>query len=239
MQIIERKGHAGRQARGLVGRGWIALGALLMVAAAGCHPGEDCSPDADGALCVLPANPCHVGAMTCSGGSADCADTGTLLPNGASCGADLVCSGGTCIACTSGSACSPVGSCHTGILDCSNGTPTCAQQAELLSDGAPCGSELVCNQGRCLACAAGSSCTTGNPCAYGLISCDTGLPICTDAYPFGDGTYCDTNSVCLSGNCVSCSDGGLYCGTTSGCMGGACPPLCGADGGAACDAGRF
>lgn len=191
-----------------MGGGWPGLAALLsmalIVASGGCHGDSNCSPDADGSRCVL-ANPCHVGAMTCNDGTSGCTDTKTLLPNGASCGAGLVCSGGSCVACAMGATCMPVQSCHQGVLDCGNGTPTCVQQAALLPNGSSCGYALVCSEGRCLPCAAGNSCTNGNPCSYGLISCDTGQPVCLDGYRFPDGTYCGPNSYCLSGIC-GCGD---------------------------------
>jgi hypothetical protein len=194
-----------------VGGGWSGLGTVLavasIVASGGCHGGSNCSPDADGSRCVL-ANSCHVGAMTCDDGTSGCADTQALLPNGASCGPGLVCSGGTCLACEMGAACLPAPSCHQGILDCSNGTPTCVQQAALLPNGSSCGNSLVCSDGLCISCAAGTSCTK-SLCAYGSISCDTGQPICMNGYTYPDGTYCGPSSYCQSGICLcNAPDGG-------------------------------
>jgi hypothetical protein len=220
--------------------GWAALGLVLSLSATplvGCHAsgGVDACPadatsgacasghpdgavDATGAACT-PINPCHTGAKTSSAASSLCVDTGGLLPNGASCGTDVVCSGGTCVACTEGASCLPVSSpCHTGILDCSNGTPTCVVQAAAGPNGTTCGLNLVCNQGSCVSCAAGESCSTDQRCSVDEILCDTGVPICTRVYVFPDGTFCDTNSVCKAGKCQSCGDAGV-------------------DGGGACDAG--
>jgi hypothetical protein len=187
-----------------VGGGWsglaTALSVTLILASGGCHGGNNCSPDADGSRCV-PANPCHVGAMTCDDGTSGCTDTKALLPNGASCGAGLVCSGGTCLACEMGATCLPAQSCRQGILDCSNGTPTCVQQPGLQPNGSTCGNSLVCSDGRCVPCAAGTSCAK-DPCSNAAISCDTGQPVCLDGYISPDGTYCGPGSYCLAGNCM-------------------------------------
>ena len=37
--------------------------------------------------------------ITCAGGSASCVDSGASIQNGTSCGTDMVCSAGTCVAC--------------------------------------------------------------------------------------------------------------------------------------------
>lgn len=185
-------------------------------ACASGHP--DGSVDATGAPCV-PANPCHTGAKTSSAASSLCVDTGGLLANGASCGTDLVCSGGTCVACTEGASCTPGASpCHTGILNCTNGTPTCVQQAAAGPNGSTCGPSLVCYQGSCVSCAAGNFCGTDRRCLESVIACDKGMPVCTQIFVYPDGTYCDTNSLCRAGSCVSCGDAGVDGGGT--CDGG-------------------
>lgn len=179
----------------------------------------DGSVDATGAPCVPATNPCHSGAMTSSGGRSHCVDTGGLQANGASCGSNLVCSGGTCVACTEGASCTPGGSpCHTGILNCSNGTPTCVQQAAAGPNGTTCGPSQVCNQGSCVSCAAGNFCGTDQRCLESEILCATGVPVCTQIFVYPDGTYCETNSVCRAGSCVSCGDAGVDGGGT--CDGG-------------------
>jgi len=166
-----------------------------MVSAGGCHTSEQ--------ACVGDAAGCQ--------GPQGCTDAGVLLPNGASCGTDLVCSGGTCIACAAGSSCVPASTpCHGGLLNCSNGTPTCVEQPSVLVDGTFCGSGLICNAGACIACSPGNPCSSGNACWVSEMTCDNGVPSCVPIASFTDGTYCGNNMVCESGNCVSgCGDGGV------------------------------
>jgi len=56
------------------------------------------------------------------------------------------------------------------------------------------------------------ACTPTNPCHTGTFNCVTGAPMChDDGTPLADGTRCANDKVCLSGNCVTCSDGGAGC----------------------------
>jgi hypothetical protein len=99
--------------------------------------------------------------------------------------------------------------CHTGILNCSNGTPTCVAQPSALVDGTSCGAALICNTGMCIACLQGNPCSNGNTCRISVMTCENGVAGCVPIASLTDGTYCGTNLICEGGSCVSgCADGG-------------------------------
>ncbi len=55
-----------------------------------------CGACVAGATCT-PSNPCRTGAISCTGGTPTCGETGNA-PNGTSCGMGYACSSGTCVA---------------------------------------------------------------------------------------------------------------------------------------------
>jgi hypothetical protein len=199
-----------------------------------CVAGSDC----------VPANPCNVGALTCSPVPA-CADTGVPRSDGTACGAGLACLSGTCGACVAGAACLPANPCDVGSLVCSP-APACADTGVPKSDGTACGAGLACVSGTCGACVAGAACLPANPCDVGSLVCSP-APACADtSVPRSDGTACGAGLACLSGACVTCVAGtgcvpanpcdlgSLVCSPTPACTDTLTPVL----NGTACPAGR-
>lgn len=165
-----------------------------------CNAGA-CVACAAGTACT-PGNPCHAGAISCTTGTAQCADLGTALADGTGCGPNQVCHSGACAACTSGAACAPTNPCHAGLVSCGTGLPVCGDTGSFLANGAGCGPNMVCNAGSCGACTSGAACAPTNPCHVGAISCATGLPVCGDtAGNVPDGTGCGGGNVCHGGVC--------------------------------------
>src|SRR4029077_18089310 len=136
---------------------------------------------------------------------------GTNSAAGTSCGVGMVCDGsGACVACSSGQTCTTnSNACKTGMTSCSTGAQTCVDDANR-PGGTDCGTDKVCNgSGACIACTANMNCTT-NPtaCKTGIVSCQTGAPVCLDFGNRSAGTTCGSNQVCDgSGACVACTAG--------------------------------
>jgi hypothetical protein len=178
-----------------------------------CQAGN-CAACSAGSICV-PANPCHAGITVCTP-NIGCTDTGNALANGASCGTDKVCNGGTCVSCAAGASCQPTNACKTGTTSCATGSPVCVESGNK-NNGTSCGTGMVCNAGSCATCSAGTSCMPANPCHTGTLNCSTGTPSCTDSgQNQTDGTGCGTNLVCKGGSCVSCT-AGQACQPTNVC----------------------
>ena len=76
-----------------------------------------------------------------------------------------------------------------------------------LAAGTPCGDGMVCSNGQCVACAAGSSCSVATPCHKGILSCSTGTSVCVDNGNAEEGTACGSGNVCRSGACTACVAG--------------------------------
>src|SRR4051812_4670596 len=76
-----------------------------------CRAGQDCVPT--GQLC-------RIGITSCNTGTAVCIDSGNAA-NGKDCGTGKVCSNGSCLACSAGTACVPTNPCHKGTLSCGAG----------------------------------------------------------------------------------------------------------------------
>jgi hypothetical protein len=170
--------------------------------------GGVCNACEAGAACD-PANPCKTGALACSSGAPVCTESGDE-PDGTSCGADQVCSGGACVGCVSGAACTPANACHVGATSCTSGASVCVDTGASVADGASCGTDAVCAGGTCNACEAGATCDPANPCKTGALVCDTGTPVCTESGNEPNGTGCGTDQVCNGGACVAC-DAGASC----------------------------
>lgn len=163
-----------------------------------CTPGKACTPA---------GYPCHAGQTSCATGREVCIDLGTALADGASCGTNLVCGGGSCVACEAGASCAPPNPCHTGSIACGSGAPVCVDQGASLAAGTPCGTDRVCaSGGTCVACASGVACAAANPCHAGATSCSTGVSVCADTgAALANGTACGTNLVCNGGACTACT----------------------------------
>jgi hypothetical protein len=173
-----------------------------------------------GCVAELPcadSDPCHTALTSCATGTQTCVATTTNEPNGTVCGADQVCNGGACSACSAGDACTDSDPCHTALTSCATGTQTCVATTTNEPNGTVCGTDQVCNGGGCVGCVAGGVCATNpNPCLTGTFSCATGTQTCVDnaGAPEPNGTSCGTDQVCSGGACSACSAGDP-CGTDS------------------------
>lgn len=187
-------------------------------ARAGASCGVDQVCDAVGACvgCVAGmacnANPqvCKVGVLSCGTGAASCVDSSTNAPAGTPCGTDRVCNAGQCAACRAGDACTTNPTrCKQGVTSCATGVQTCIDSAANTPDGTGCGTSQVCRAGACVACTAGSACSTNpNRCKTGVTSCATGTQTCVNSMANTPaGTSCGTDQVCNAGSCVACAAG--------------------------------
>src|SRR5439155_1249112 len=172
----------------------------------GCGQGMVCASGAcvacmSGQACT-PTNPCHTGALDCSGSMPSCTDKGMNVAPGTSCGQDKVCGAtGTCDACVAGMSCPVAGKpCRTGATSCSTGGSVCGESGNAMP-GTSCGAGMVCNgSGGCVACNAGDPCTPTNPCHQGTLSCTAGAAICVDSNTNkAPGTTCGAAQSCSSG----------------------------------------
>jgi hypothetical protein len=121
-----------------------SCGTDLVCAQGGC---VSCAEDAG----CQPANACHLGRLSCGGASGPtCADVGGLQSPGSACDVDHVCAvDGGCIACRPGVSCTPTDPCKaSGLIDCSQGTPVCTDNANrpagTACDGGVCSALGVC-----------------------------------------------------------------------------------------------
>jgi hypothetical protein len=117
--------------------------------------------------------------------------------------------GDACRSCVDGTECTPANACEVGFLTCTTGGPLCATTGVALPNGDPCGTDMYCSGGACMACSAGDVCSVpGNPCVQGVVECGTGVPVCAPTQvDVADGTSCGANQVCSDGACVSCTTG--------------------------------
>jgi sugar lactone lactonase YvrE len=174
-----------------------------------CSAGE-CVGCKAGDSCDLAGNDgCLKGEISCATGPS-CEAAGNVK-NGTGCGTDMVCSGGTCVACKAGDTCEPTGlPCRNGVVACGNG-PTCSPTTNK-SAGDSCGTDKVCDSGgTCKACVQDGACeVTGLECHIGRQDCTTG-PNCTDSGQAApDGISCTgpgSYNFCTAGSCEACSPG--------------------------------
>ena len=169
-----------------------------------CNSGA-CEVCAAGVACT-PSNPCHAGAVACRAGVSSCVDTGNAIANGAACGFDQVCDGGSCVTCYAGASCRSSNACHVGVYSCATGVQACLDTGTPSFDGTSCGADKVCRSGLCATCGGGGACTEGAPaCQAGVYACPSGPKSCGPPYtPIADLTVCGTNEICLGGGCASC-----------------------------------
>src|SRR5262245_27205161 len=205
-----------------------------------CKTGA-CMTCAAGTVCATnPGGPCKLGVVTCgASASGGCMD-GESAGAGVACGSGMVCNGnGQCVACMAGQSCNtnPGAPCKTGVVDCAMGSPRCLDTGNTAA-GTTCGTNLVCNgTGTCVACTAGTACTT-NPsvCRNGITSCTTGASVCIDGSnkpataTCPGGPMCDGNGFCgvctanqsCTGNPSACKQGKTTCnGNMTTCTDGA------------------
>jgi cysteine-rich repeat protein len=155
-------------------------------------------------------------AMACNGAE-KCVDhacvAGTPAGNGTSCGTDMVCNAGTCLA----------SRCGDGIVAASE---ECDDGNAADGDGCQADCKFTCKSGD-----ATRNCTPADACA-GKGTCNDTTHVCASGTPLGDGTTCGgmPNNYCKGGVCKTpvcgngttepgeqCDDGGLNGTKTSGC----------------------
>jgi len=173
----------------------------------------NCSP---GVACATNSDPCTNGVTICN--PAGCMNGSTKNP-GATCGTGQVCSAAaTCIPCSEGATCATnTGApCKKSAIACSTGAPQCVDDADV-TDGLNCGTDKVCKTGACVACAAGTVCSSnpGGMCKLGVVACGSASG-CMDGANVGAGTACGSGMVCNgNGQCVMCM-AGQACTTNPG-----------------------
>ena len=179
------------------GTGLVCLANACITA---CVPGITCTPTSPAAVCKTYATACSekLTATSCA--------VGTNQADGTSCGSDLVCSSGTCVAaCVAGLACTPTGpqdECKTYATTC---TSTLAQQvcapAASRPDGTACNGTSVCQAGVCLGALAPPTLSpTGGSGAPGLTVTITGPDAAAVVYYTTDGTAPSDLPATLSSN---------------------------------------
>jgi hypothetical protein len=110
--------------------------------------------------------------------------------------------------CVADMPCNPPGNvCQMGTTSCTPAGEVCGSLANA-GLGTPCGTNQVCNQGACVACASGVACNpSGNPCQTGVTSCASGAPTCVPMGNAPDGASCGAGEVCSKGACTACVAG--------------------------------
>lgn len=174
-----------------------------------CSAAGTCVSCNQGAPCAYGTNPCHAGKIDCSSGAPACVDAATNVGDGTSCGPDLVCRAGACVACKASASCTPTSACHVGVTSCATGSATCADTGASAPDGLACGANQFCRAGACAACSDGATCTPTNVCHGGVTSCAGGAATCVDSgSALTPGRSCGTDRVCSpAGSCVACTQG--------------------------------
>lgn len=175
-----------------------------------CNGMGACIACTSGAACA-PADPCRLGQISCSGGTATCNPVGPA-PAGTPCGPSSVCSSsGACVACSSGATCTPTsgGPCARGTIVCSSGSPVCVGGGTAPVD-TPCPGGICNASGTCVPCVEGASCAAMAVCRVGRIRCALGMAICEQSFAT-PGTSCDDGNPCTSPD--ACDGSGACRGT--------------------------
>lgn len=107
--------------------------------------------------------------------------------------------------CTPGASCS-AGPCATGAVTCEAGTPVCTKQSTA-TNGTQCDAGAVCDNGTCVACAAGKDCSEAGSCYSASVACGSGMAVCMQTGPAPNGQSCGTNLYCDNGSCNACTNG--------------------------------
>ena len=170
-----------------------------------CSATGVCSDCKVGASCTVTGKPCRTGATTCNTGAPVCTESGNVA-NGTTCGTNMVCSSGSCMACTAGLSCTPANPCHAGTQACSPRSRA-RTRAGTSPTGRPAGRTWSATTACAASCTAGASCQPSNHCKTGATSCVTGVAVCAETGNIANGTACGTNLVCNNGMCVACTAG--------------------------------
>jgi hypothetical protein len=105
------------------------------------HDGDACATTCDA------GDPCKDAVLDCVDGAPHCSVVGPR-PDGTPCGTAKVCNAGACVACPSGTTCTPTTPCRLGAIDCSSGAPVCGV-VDTAPDGEKCGTGRSCRSGAC------------------------------------------------------------------------------------------
>ncbi|MFO0584960.1 MAG: hypothetical protein U0229_22015 [Anaeromyxobacter sp.] len=187
-----------------------------------CSPTGSCISCTPGASCSTNPNACRSGTVACSTGAVVCQD-GANRADGTGCGANKVCSAGTCVDCVAGSACTPQNpiACRTYSTSCTTG-PVCSASGNQ-PNGTTCGQDQVCNGGSCVGCVAGGACAPSNPCRLGAYSCATGAQVCVAGGPdpAKEGQACGVSpqGTCTNGECACPAGTTFWQGNCETCPG--------------------
>lgn len=113
-----------------------------------CQAGQCVAPCVPDQPCT-PWNACYAGVTVCFGEYGTSCEARDPLPDGTSCGADLVCRAGSCTTCGPGSWCQSPDPCHAGgTLSCE--TARCEPAPPVMGDGTGCGvGGETCQAGVC------------------------------------------------------------------------------------------
>ncbi len=204
-------------------------GSTFANAGVSCGTGEVCDGNGSCGACdagqsctTNPGAPCRLGVIDCGTGSEVCVDGAAAS---GSCGTNLICVDGDCVACTSGADCdADANPCTHDTMSCGGASPGCGFSNNV-GNGTSCGAGLACNGSGACQCAAGGSCNDGNACTsndiYTCPSGPTGAAVCAGTSIVGTG--CNDSNSCTTGDVWSCPGGTPVCsGVGSGTGVGAC-----------------
>ncbi len=139
------------------------------------------------------------------------APTGGAATGGAGTGGDATGGAGPC---NTGDICTPTNSCHVWTVDCTSGSAVCTDTSQAAQNGTSCGTNQVCNSGSCVACTAGASCTSPDPCGTATTSCTLGVQTCQISGPASgkQGQSCGMSSTgtCSAQGVCECPSGQAY-----------------------------
>ena len=129
-----------------------------------------------------------------------------------------------------GSVCRPAaGACDVAEV-CDGTTPACPLDA-FEATGTACSEGFCDGLGACSdGCTPGASCSTGNPCEIGTVSCGSGSPVCQRSGNAPNGASCAATQNGAWGSCGgfsgACDEGGTRSRTVTSyaCQSGACDP---------------
>ncbi len=123
---------------------------------------------------------------------------------------------------------------------CVGGTP--------LPTGTLCPGGICSGEGTCVSCAnVGAACVPENECAFGVIACVDGQPVCQATSLRPPGTPCGNGGTCSAdGQCLNCANVGEACQPANSCFNGiiactdnipSCQPTTPKDAGTSCEDG--
>lgn len=226
-----------------------------------CTSGTECTAGncVDGVCCgtasCAACNACNLGTPgTCSGKPASASDSACLASNcqsgkcdgsgackvaddGAICGTNKFCRGGSCGACMPNQSCTPANPCKNGTTSCSTGIQSCSETTNKLAT-VLCGASASCSgttKTNAAVCDGFGTCSASTQsCANGCNPAKTDCLVCNSGQTACSGTCVDTTSnaahcgptcnacapatpICLSSSCVECTSDSYCSGKTPSC----------------------